>query len=306
MIREIIKRYLDKHNKESIEGKTILFVGATSGIGLAALEELLYLKAKVIISARDVKAAEEKIKPLGEKYNTSVEVFELDLASLDSIKKFVAKVKRRNLDLDGVILNAGCFGINDKLTVDGYPYVMGVNYIGNYYLVERLLPYLQGLTHDVKLVITTSNSYKRGKADSNVFFLDSKKRGNYTIYATSKLYLLRYSFYLANMLMDSNIRVLFTHPGLVHTKILDGIYKAWYLRCFSFIKYFCKKPDKGALGIPYALTNSFKDGTLLGPKAFSFGYPKKNKIKKKGYSNIEKLLKNTKSFIRKKEEKAEN
>lgn len=303
MIREITKRYLNKHTKESIEGKTILFVGATSGIGFAALEELLYLKANVIISARDIDSAKEKVKPLEEKYNAKIEIFDLDLASLESIRKFSQKVKRRNLDLYGVVLNAGVFGV-EKETLDGYPYVMGVNYIGNYYLVERLLPYLKGLTHDVKLIITTSNSYKRGKSDTENFFLEGKK-SKYKIYATSKLYLLRYSFYLANMLMDSNIRVLFTHPGLVHTKILDGIYKAWYLRLFGFIKYFCKKPEKGALGIPCLLTNNLKDGTLVGPKLFSFGYPKKNKICKKGYSNIEKLLKNTRSYIRKKEEKAD-
>jgi len=303
MIREITKRYLNKHTIESIEEKTILFVGATSGIGFAALEELLYLKANVIISARDIDSALTKVKPLEEKYNTKIEIFDLDLASLESIRKFSQKVKRKNLDLYGVVLNAGTFGNNNE-TLDGYPYVMGVNYIGNYYLVERLLPHLRGLTHDVKLIITTSNSYKRGIADSQNFFLEGKK-SNYKIYATSKLYLLRYSFYLANMLMDSNIRVLFTHPGLVHTKILDGIYKAWYLRLFGFFKYFCKKPEKGALGIPYALTNNLKDGTLIGPKPFSFGYPKKNKISKKGYSNIEKLLKNTRSYIRKKEEKAD-
>lgn len=303
-MREITKIFLNKNCKESIEGKNILFVGATSGIGYQALEELLYLKANLIITSRNLETAYDIKKPLEEKYNTTIDVYELDLASFESIKKFVAKIKRKNLDLDAVILNAGCYGVNEKKTAEGFPYVMGVNYIGNYYLIERLLPYLKGINHDVKLVITMSNSYKRGKENNKDFFLENKK-DDYKIYATSKLYLLRYSFYLANMLMDTNIRVLFTHPGVCRTKILDNIYKVWYLKCFAFVKYLCKDAETGGLAIPYALTNPFKDATLVGPKSFSFGYPKKNKISKKGYANIEKLLKNTRSYIRKKEEKAD-
>ena len=302
MLKTNIKKYLDKNNNVSIKDKLIIIIGATSGIGKKALEDIIYLGANVIIAARNIEKANEIKKPLEEEYKTKIDVYELDLANLESVKKFVTKIKRNKLDVYGIVFNAGEYGKYNTFTNEGYQLVMGVNYLSNYVLIDRVLPYLMTINHDVKLIITESNSYKRGKIDYNNFLFE-KRKSDYKIYASSKLCLMKYSMYLANTLMDTNIKLLAIHPGVCKTKILDEIYSPWYLAPFRLIKLLCKSTDKGALAIPLALSNDYRSGTLLGPKFLTFGYPKKNKIKKKAFTDIKMLLNYTKTIL-KKEEKA--
>ena len=166
-LKEKTKRYLNKKCKNSIKGKTIVITGATSGVGLKAAEELLYLGANLILAARNQEKAEEIKKNLEEEYKDStIDIYPLDLASLDSIKKFAARIKRNKVDVYGFVNNAGVFSGNNR-TVDNYPLVMGTNYIGTFVLVERLLPYFMSLSHDVKLINTSSISYKSGKINYN-------------------------------------------------------------------------------------------------------------------------------------------
>ena len=298
MLKNNIKKYLDKHTSSDLKDKLIIIIGATSGIGLKALEEILYLKAKVIIAARDIEKAKEIKKPLEEEYNTKIDVYDLDLSSIESIKKFVTRIKRAKLDLYGVILNAGEYGKYDSFTNEGFRLVMGVNYISNYVLMDRLVPYLETINHDVRIIITESNSYKRGKVDYNNFLFE-KKKSDYKIYASSKLCLMKYSMYLANTLMDTHLRIIAIHPGVCRTKILDELYGPWYLAPFRFIKLLCKKTDKGALSIPIALANDYRSGSLIGPKFLTFGYPKTNKINKKAFSDIKMLLNYTNTILKK-------
>ena len=300
MLKNNIKKYLDKHTTVDIKDKLIIIVGATSGIGLKALEELLYLGAKVIIAARDQERAKEIKTPLEKEYNTKIDVYDLDLSSLDSVKKFVTRIKRAKLDLYGIVLNAGQYGKYNTFTNEGFRLVMGVNYISNYVLMDRLVPYLETINHDVKIIITESNSYKRGKVDYNNFLFE-KKKSDYKIYASSKLCLMKYSMYLANTLMDTHLKIIAVHPGVCRTKLLNDLYSPWYLAPFRFIKFLCKKPDKGALSIPIALGNDYRTGSLIGPKFYGFGYPKVNKINKKAFSDIKMLLNYTTTLLKKDE-----
>ena len=185
-LKEKTKKYLNKKCKNSIKGKTIVITGATSGVGLKAAEELLYLGANLILAARNQEKAEEIKKNLEEEYKDStIDIYPLELASFDSIKKFAARIKRNKVDIYGFVNNAGVFSGNNR-TVDNYPLVMGTNYIGTFVLVERLLPYFMSLSHDVKLINTSSISYKSGKINYNDFFFEKKKKGDFQIYSRRK------------------------------------------------------------------------------------------------------------------------
>ena len=300
-LKEKTKKYLNKKCKNSIKGKTIVITGATSGVGLKAAEELLYLGANLILAVRNQEKAEEIKKNLEEEYKDStIDIYPLELASLDSIKKFAARIKRNKVDVYGFVNNAGVFSGNNR-TVDNYPLVMGTNYIGTFVLVERLLPYFMSLSHDVKLINTSSISYKSGKINYNDFFFEKKKKGSFQIYSRSKLCLTKYSIYLANKYMDSNIQTIMTHPGIAKTSLLMDMFKPWYMRIFKPMANIFMKPEKASLSIPYALTNDVRSGSLIGPNhAFDgWGYPKINKLKKKAYSEIEQLIVYTKGLLKK-------
>lgn len=306
-LKEKTKKYLNKRMKNSIEGKTVIITGGTSGVGLKAVEELLYLKAKVIIGARNQKKAEDVKNNLLKEYpNSDIQIYSLDLASLDSIKKFAARIKRSKVDVYGFINNAGVFSSNKERTEDGISLVMGTNYIGTYLLIERLIPYFITLPHEVKLINTSSIIYKIGKINYNDFFFDKKKKNTFKVYARSKLCLTKYSIYIANKHMDTNIVTIMIHPGITRTPLLLDMFKPWYMRIFKPLAKIFITPEKGALSIPYTLTNDIRSGSLVGPNGLfsGWGYPRVNKLKKKAYLDIERLIVFTKGYLKNKEENA--
>ena len=298
-VKEKTKKYLNK-KCNTLEGKTIVITGSTSGVGLKALEELIYLKANVIMAVRNMEKAEGIKKELLESYkDANIQIYPIDLSSFDSIKKFAARIKRNKIDIYGFVNNAGVFTTDNARTADGYNMIMGTNYLGTYMLIERLLPYLQTLPHEVKLINTTSISYKWGKINYNDFFFDKKKKRPLKVYSRSKLCVTKYSMYIANKLMDSNIVTIMTHPGIVKTNLLMEMFKPWYMRIFKPLANIFMKPEKGALSIPYALTNTIRSGSLVGPNGLfkGWGNPKLNKLKKKAYNDIERLIVYTKGIV---------
>ena len=88
------------YNPYSLEGKTILVTGASSGIGRASAIECSKLGAKVIITARNQERLSETFSMLqGEGH----QVITCDLADENSINRLVEEVS----EIHGLVNNAG-------------------------------------------------------------------------------------------------------------------------------------------------------------------------------------------------------
>lgn len=305
-LKESTKKYLNKLEGNSLEGKWIVLTGGTSGVGRKAFEEILYLGGNVILAARNQEKGEKIKEELKKEYpNSSIEVYSLDLANQESIKKFSMRIKRNKIDIYGFINNAGILKSDVKETSDGYEIIMGTNYIGTYSLIERLNPYFLTLEHDVKLINVTSIAYKKGKINYNDFFFEKKKRvKDIKKYNRSKLCLTKYSIYLANTLMDTNIQTIMAHPGITKTPLVMEMFEPWYMRLFKPLSFIFQNPEKGALSIPYALIKNVRSGSLVGPKGKfdGWGLPKvRTELKKKAYQDIRKLITFTKGVLKNKD-----
>jgi retinol dehydrogenase 12 len=68
-----------------------------------------------------------------------VVVYQLDLASLTSVRQFTSEVLKNEPRLDVLVNNAGCVTIGRKLTDDGLEYQMQTNYFGHFLLTNLLL-----------------------------------------------------------------------------------------------------------------------------------------------------------------------
>lgn len=71
--------------------------------------------------------------------NTNVIVMQLDLASFSSVRQFAANIQANESRLDILINNAGCAGMEKKLTEDGLEYQMQSNHFGHFLLTNLLL-----------------------------------------------------------------------------------------------------------------------------------------------------------------------
>jgi len=88
------------NNPYSLEGKTILITGASSGIGKATAIECSKMGAKVVITGRDKERLE---KTLSELTGEDHEMVLSDISSDENIEQLVASIP----NIDGLVSNAG-------------------------------------------------------------------------------------------------------------------------------------------------------------------------------------------------------
>ncbi|MDQ1477633.1 MAG: hypothetical protein QOE62_2862, partial [Actinomycetota bacterium] len=88
--------------------------------------------------------AAEEIRAAAADTGASVELREVDLASLASIRSFTERVTNEHDRLDVIIANAGVMATPDGSTADGFETQFGTNHLGHFLLVNRLRPLLAG------------------------------------------------------------------------------------------------------------------------------------------------------------------
>lgn len=118
---------------------TILITGATSGIGQLAAIELARGGAHLILTARSeeraasTRAAIESAAP-----GTNVDVHYVDFTSLAAVASAGREILARHERIDVLINNAGLHAFEQRVTVDGYPEMIAVNYLAPWLLTHML------------------------------------------------------------------------------------------------------------------------------------------------------------------------
>ena len=91
---------MTNYNPFSLEGKTILVTGASSGIGQATAIECSRLGARLVITGRNVERLQQTFELLEGKEHLQITA---DLSSSDGVKELIDKLP----NLDGCVNNAG-------------------------------------------------------------------------------------------------------------------------------------------------------------------------------------------------------
>lgn len=124
--------------------KLVVITGASSGLGLSTTISLAKTdKYHVIMACRNIEKAKRVAKEVGLPEN-SFTVMKLELASLQSIRDFVANLKafKSARPLTHLICNAAVYRPTDPepaWTDDGFEMSMGVNHLGHFLLVNLLM-----------------------------------------------------------------------------------------------------------------------------------------------------------------------
>jgi len=138
--------------------KTVLVIGATSGIGLALAEKLIENGSYVIAVGRRQENLESLISKHGKE---KVSSFKFDITDLASIPSFAEKVIKQHPSLDSVILNSGIqrkidFTKPESIDLDAVEAELTTNYTSPLHLVAAFLPHLQRQSSPTSLIFTTS------------------------------------------------------------------------------------------------------------------------------------------------------
>ena len=242
------------YNPYSLEGKTILVSGASSGIGKATAIECAKLGANVVITARN----EERLSLVFSELDTSLgqkhQVVIADIASEEGLNTLIAALPT----LDGVSSNAG-------IALGNSP----IKFIGE----EQMHNLMQ--TNTYSHVLLAKMLFKKkliGKNGSIVFTASiggtvSHGPGN-TLYGMSKNALLAFAKYAAIEFAPRGIRVNCVSPGMIETPLINLDALTDEDKAIDADKYLLKrygKPEEVARTTAFLLgdASSFITGTAI-------------------------------------------
>jgi len=140
----------------TLEGRTALITGPTSGLGRELAGSLAALGARVILVGRNEAKLASVAAELGRQSAPDrVGTVVADLASLDSVGEAVDRILDREPRLDVIVDNAGAMFPSRRETPDGIEMTLATMVVGPFALVSGLLPLLRR-TGAARVVAVTS------------------------------------------------------------------------------------------------------------------------------------------------------
>lgn len=217
-------------------GKTILVTGSTAGIGSAVVQQCVQLDASlVIIAARNIRKGEgvkqEILKQNPSKNKESIQVWELDLESPQSVKEFGLRAQTLGR-VDIAILNAAVFSFSWSTNPEtGLEQDIHVNHLCTAMLALLLLPVLnktaQKYGQKTRLTFTSSEVHEWAKIPDSIEtgsnMLKTMSRGDdydpMNQYCRSKLLGVLWARELVKREQESQVIVNMLNPGSVKTDL---------------------------------------------------------------------------------------
>lgn len=236
-------------------GRTVIVTGANSGVGLVETRELARAGARVIMACRSPEKAERALAEIQAAVpGGNVEIERLDLASLDSVREFAARMSEARLPLDVLINNAGVMAPPRGETADGFELQLGTNHLGHFALTNLLLPLMAG-REDARVVTISSNAHKLGRISFDNL-QGTRRYFRWNAYNQSKLANLMFALELNRRLeaAGSAILSLAAQPGYAATNLHNSA-PAFDRAVMVVLEKFVAHPaEMGALPILYAAT----------------------------------------------------
>ena len=242
--------------------KTCLITGSNSGIGKATAIEMAQRGYNILMLCRDSEKsrnAQAEIEAVANE--NKVDMVYVDFSSLKSIENVASEISKKYDSIDVLINNAGV--VKRKLTFseDGLELNLAVNFLAPFYLTNLLLPLLRR-SKSGRIINVTSELYKSGKIDMENDYSKTKYQGN-KVYANAKLWVLLFTYQLAEILAEEKITVNAVHPGVIQTDAFRD-YPAWYNKMLGI---FLSKAEEGAKPLVYLASSDEIKG--LSGKYFS-------------------------------------
>lgn len=252
--------------------KIAIVTGANIGLGYETALALSKEDYKVILACRNIDKAEKaKSDILAQNDTADLDIIQIDLSSLKSVRNFAQEFLSKYKSLDLLINNAGIFLPPYTVTEDGFELTMGANYFGHFLLTGLLLDTITS-TKDSRIVTLSSAIEKQGSLN----FEDLNFEQGYNAmnaYAQSKLACVMYSYELQRRLEKAGIKTLSlaAHPGASSTNIVNKISNPFVKPLFKLMSgLFFQSAAKGALPtLEAALGENVQGGEYYGPDGFN-------------------------------------
>ncbi|MFI7407185.1 SDR family NAD(P)-dependent oxidoreductase [Streptomyces sp. NPDC049627] len=194
-----------------LTGRLAIVTGGYSGIGLETTRALTKAGARVVVPARrsaDARGALEGVP--------GVEVDELDLADLESVRGFAERFLASGRTVDFVIDSAGVMACPETRVGPGWEAQFAINHLGHFALVNRLWPALEPGGARV-VSVSSGGHHLTGMRWDDVHW----RRGydKWQAYGQAKTANVLFAVHLDRLAKNFGVRAFALHPGAILTPL---------------------------------------------------------------------------------------
>jgi len=252
----------------NLTGRIAIVTGANSGIGFETAKEFARKGAETVLACRDVSRARAALEAIQMEIPWArVELMDLDLASLSSVRRFAKAVRATHERLEILVNNAGVMVTPYGATEDGFEQQFGINHLGHFSLTGLLIDRLLA-SPGSRVVTVTSAAHRYGRMDfENLMFEGGSGYSPFRAYARSKLANLLFTYELERRLAGTETIAVAAHPGGTATNLgRRMIERPLYRTLLPFFEWLSQSPAKGALPSLRAATDpKAMGGQFYGP-----------------------------------------
>src|SRR5580700_1513264 len=198
--------------------KRILVTGVSAGLGVETARALAAHGAEVIGAARDLAKAQgatEQVRAQAAR-GGSLALVQLDLASLDSVRRCADGLLAAGKPFDIIIANAGVMACPKGTTVDGFETQFGTNHLGHFVLVNRIASLLRAGS---RLVNLSSAGHRYADVDLEDPNFEHTPYAEFTAYGRSKTANVLFAVEFDRRHKESGVRATAVHPGGIRTEL---------------------------------------------------------------------------------------
>jgi NAD(P)-dependent dehydrogenase (short-subunit alcohol dehydrogenase family) len=202
----------------NLRGKRVLVTGVSAGLGVETARALAEHGAEVVGAARDLtkaKAATAGVQAAA-KSGGGLELVELDLASLDSVRVCANALVDAGKPFDLVIANAGVMACPYGKTVDGFETQFGTNHLGHFVLVNRIASLMK---RGSRLVNLSSAGHRYSDVDLDDPNFERTPYDPWAAYGRSKTANILFAVEFDRRHKADGVRATAVHPGGIQTEL---------------------------------------------------------------------------------------
>jgi len=260
-----------------LSGRTALVTGANSGLGFATALELARHGAEVFLACRSRPRAEAAASSIrAEVRDAALELLDLDLADLASVRAAAASFCAKRGALHLLVNNAGVMALPHLRTADGFELQLGVNHLGHFALTGLLIDLL-ARAGGARVITVCSLMHKLGRIRFDDLHAERRPYRRWGAYCQSKLANLLFALELARRLEAASIGVVAAaaHPGYAATELQAAGARLGGPRVEAAImrlgnRLVGQPAARGALPTLYAATApGVRGGDFFGPGGFA-------------------------------------
>lgn len=223
-----------------LSGRTVVVTGATTGMGLASVLALAAAGARVGLLGRNPESLATALARTTEVATGEAPfAVELDLASLEQVRRAASEVLALAPEVDVLMNNAGVMFTPFGRTTDGFETQFGTCHLGHFLLSELLAPALLAAARargEARLVVLASAGHAMADLDLADPNWEDREYDKFAAYGGAKTANVLHAVEWERRYGDRGVHAYAVHPGTVATELSRHMGREDFSTMFNYAK----------------------------------------------------------------------